>query len=289
MSGERTRGRHARVTITSQPLWRVRLAREAPRYLVCAASVAGLAASARFAIAPPRVTGATPTATAGDRQDLAAQGFAVLFVRRYLSWSAARPAGAESPLSNFAGSLEPDAGFVAPARGEQHVEWAEVVQSRTPAAGEHVYTIAAQTDSAGLLYLSVAVTRDAHGALSLAGYPSFVGAPSNAPAGSPPRLREVADRALTTVVTRALRNYLADLPGELAADLTSDARVSLPSLSLVLDRVASTRWEPDGMSLDAVVETHDGRGAQYVLAYELDVALRQGRWEVSAIQTDPTS
>ena len=41
------------VTITSRALWRIRLARELPRYLLCGASLAGLAASARFAIAPP--------------------------------------------------------------------------------------------------------------------------------------------------------------------------------------------------------------------------------------------
>jgi hypothetical protein len=41
--------------------------------------------------------------------------------------------------------------------------------------------------------------------------------------------------------------------------------------------------------VQAVVQAHDGRGARYVLSYELDVALSQGRWEVSAIQTDPTA
>ena len=35
--------------------------------------------------------------------------------------------------------------------------WAEVVQAREPRPDEHVYTVAAQTDTAGLLYLTVAV------------------------------------------------------------------------------------------------------------------------------------
>ena len=37
----------------------------------------------------------------------------------------------------------------------------------------------------------------------------------------------------------------------------------------------------------AAVQAQDGRGAQYTLAYELDVARAQGRWEVSAVQMDP--
>ena len=45
-------GSHVR--ITTHALWRLRVAREAPRYLICGMSVAGLIASARFAIAPPR-------------------------------------------------------------------------------------------------------------------------------------------------------------------------------------------------------------------------------------------
>ena len=40
--------------IVTRPLWRIRVAREGPRYLLYAVSLAGLAASARFAILPPR-------------------------------------------------------------------------------------------------------------------------------------------------------------------------------------------------------------------------------------------
>ena len=45
---------NAQVRIGTRPLWRIRLAREWPRYLLSALAVAGLAASARFAIDPPR-------------------------------------------------------------------------------------------------------------------------------------------------------------------------------------------------------------------------------------------
>jgi hypothetical protein len=142
-------------------------------------------------------------------------------------------------------------------------------------------------DAAGLLYLTVGVARRANGSLALAGYPAFVGAPATGPAQPPARVRGVGDPALATVVERALRNYLAASPGELAADLTRGARVSLPDLTLTLQSVAHLNWSPDGHSVVAVVQADDGRGVQYTLAYEVDVSVAEGRWEVSAVQMDP--
>ena len=53
MAREQTR---PTVTIATRALWRIRLVHELPRYLLCTLSLVGLAASARFAIAPPRPT-----------------------------------------------------------------------------------------------------------------------------------------------------------------------------------------------------------------------------------------
>jgi len=55
------------------PMWRVRLARELPRRLVSVVAVAGLVASARYALAPPRPAAApvAPAATQADRALLA--------------------------------------------------------------------------------------------------------------------------------------------------------------------------------------------------------------------------
>jgi Conjugative transposon protein TcpC len=275
------------VTIATHPLWQIRLAHELPRYLLYALCVAGLAASARFAIAPPRaVPAAAPSAPSGP--DLAAEGYASLFARRYLTWDAAEPEANRRALASLLGSgVEAGAGLRLPPTGEQHVEWVEVVQQREPLPREHVYTVAAQTDAAGLLYLTVAVVRRADGSLALAGYPAFVGAPATGPAQAPARVREVGDPALATVVERALRNYLAASPDELAADLTRGARVSLPDLTLTLQSVAHLNWSPDGHSVVAVVQADDGRGVQYTLDYELDVRVAEGRWEVSAVQMDP--
>ena len=46
-------------------------------------------------------------------------------------------------------------------------------------------------------------------------------------------------------------------------------------------------WAPEGSSVLATVQAQDARGVRYTLAYELDVAREQGRWEVSAVQMDP--
>jgi hypothetical protein len=167
------------------------------------------------------------------------------------------------------------------------VEWAEVVQQREPLSGEHVYTLAAQTDTWGLVYVTVPVLRGADGRLRLAGYPAIVGPPASAPARAPAQSREVTDAGLATVVQRALRNYLADSATELAADLTAGAAVSFPTQPLALLAVQRLDWSSDRRSVVATVQARDARGAQFTLSYELDVVQVAGRWEVSAVQVNP--
>jgi hypothetical protein len=278
------------VQIRTRPLWQIRLARELPRYLLCALSVAGLAASARFAIAPPRPPASGPAPRVSAPVDLAAEGYAALFARRYLTWNAAEPEASRRALEPFTGSgLEPAAGLRLPASGQQRVEWAEVVQGREPAPDQHLYTVAAQTDAGGLEYLTVGVAREPDGSLQLSGYPAFVGAPATSAAQPASRLREVQEPALQTVVERALRNYLAGSESELAADLTAGARVSLPRLGLSLQTLQHLAWAPGAGAVLAVVQAAGGDGEQYTLAYELDVAHVQGRWEIAAVQMDPDS
>jgi hypothetical protein len=278
------------VSIVARPLWRIRLARAAPRYLLYAVCVAGLAASARFAIAPPRARQAAVRTPSPPGDDRAAEGYASLFARHYLTWDAARPQASAQALAPMTGTaIDTGAGLSLPPTGTQSVLWCEVVQARELDGGGHVYTVAAQTDTSGLVYLTVGVARTADGALSLIGYPAFVGPPAAGPAQSPGRLREVSDASLATVVERGLRNYLAASPGELAADLTTWARVAVPSVALTLDSVQRLSWTADRSSVLATVEAEDARRARYTLAYELDVSQIAGRWEISAIQTDPDS
>jgi hypothetical protein len=271
-------------------MWRIRLAHELPRYLLQGLALAGLLASARFAIAPPRPSIVRPATSSAELPDPAAEGFASLFARLYLSWDSSDPEAHATALAPFVGSsMEAGAGLQPPTSGAQQAQWTEVVQAREPARNEHVYTVAVQTSPGGLLYLSVSVVREADGKLALAGYPAFVGAPAFTAAAPATRPHEVEDPALRTVITRALRNYLGRSETELAADLTAAAQISLPDQTLTLQSVQSLDWCTVGRAVLAVVQVHDERGVQYTLGYELDVVADAGRWEISAIQTDPDS
>jgi Conjugative transposon protein TcpC len=276
------------VTVVARPIWRLRLVSALPRYLIYATCAAGLLASARFAIAPPRLHPHATLAPAAYPRDAAAEGYAALFARRYLTWDATQPQVSEQLLAPMTGpGIEAGAGLSLPATGDEHVLWAEVVQARRLRQGSHLYTVAAQTDTAGLLYLAVGVVRAADGALALDGYPAFVGAPTAGAAEGAEQTREVTDTALATVVERALRNYLAASAGELAADLSDGARVAVPQAGLALDSVQRLGWAQDMRSLLAVVHAHDARDTGYTLGYEVDVARVGRRWEVAAIETDP--
>ncbi len=184
--------------------------------------------------------------------------------------------------------LAEDAGLVLPASGAQHVEWAEVVQARRLGPGAHLYTVAAQTDTAGLLYLTVNVIRRANGSLSLFGYPALVGGPAQEPPKPIESGKAVTDPALVAVLRRGLRNYLAASPEELDADLSHGAQVAVPTLALTLERVQELVWSTAGRSVLAVVQVGDARGVRYTLGYEVNVVNVAGRWEVSALEVSPT-
>lgn len=281
----------ATVTVRSHPLWRMRLARRLPRLLVHALAIAGLLASARFAIAPPRPGLPAGAERSAPAPDLAAEGFASLFARAYLTWSAGDPEAHSRALERFSGSaLESEAGMRPPQTGSERVLWEQVVQERRLGASERVYAIAADTEPGGLVYLAVPVLRQRGGALALAGYPAFVGPPTSTEAA--PAVgegEEVQDEALSTMIARALRNYLTPAPAELAADLTPGAKVSTPRLGLTLQGIQSLVWAPGGGAVIAVLAASDAGGAQYTLAYEVDVQRSAGRWEISAIEMDPSS
>jgi hypothetical protein len=49
------------------------------------------------------------------------------------------------------------------------------------------------------------------------------------------------------------------------------------------------QWAPRGGSVLASVEAGDRDGVIYALRYELDVRRVDERWEIAAIQTDPTT
>lgn len=271
------------VSVTARALWRLRLRREAPRLLLQAVAACGLLASARYAIDPPAPVLAPARAGSVAQPDRGAEAFAALFARRYLTWDSSDPEAHRRALAPYAGQLEAEAGFQPPPSGSQQVLWTQVVRAQAGAGGQR-FTVAAQTDASGLVYLSVGVRRLAGEALALSGYPAFVGPPPIAPAAAAPSMSEATGAALGTVVARALRNYLAGQASELAADLAPGAQVSPPAQPLALESLDALEWLREGSSLYALVHAGDRAGGRYALAYRLGVADAAGRWEIDAIE-----
>jgi hypothetical protein len=266
----------------------LRLCAGITRWVLYAVAASGALASARFAIAPPDPAIERPPVVAS--RDAAAEGFASVFAMRYLTFDGARPERRQTQLAAFAGhNLDPDLGLHTAPGDKQRALWAQVVQSRPGLGPAREYTVAVQTDRSGLLYLSVGVARDPDRSLQLDGYPALVGAPASTGARAGLRMRQVDDRAVRSVCQRALRNYLAGAADDLDADLTPAARVAIPTLRLSLQRLDELDWEPSGASVLATVQAADAHGATYTLRYELDVVRAGARWEVAALQTDPTT
>jgi conjugative transposon protein TcpC len=263
----------------------LRLRALAPRIafygLVGILAVAGL----RAALAPAEEPVAAPRVES-QASDLGAESFAEAFARTYLTWQADGEDERERLLAPFLPStLDADAGLAPPEDGEQEVEWTAVAGSHAERS-RTIVTVAAETSN-GTLHLSVPVGRDPRGFLYVAGYPALVGPP--AVNRRPPRADEdeVEDRKLAAVVERALTNYLARARGNLLADLTPDAVVSLPVQALRVASVDEVTWVRPNRRTAVVLEAEDERGGSWTLRYELEVRKRD-RWYVRSLQVDPT-
>lgn len=275
----------ARVTIESRRLWSLRVSLAATRWLLYAAALAGIAATARNAIAPAAAAPAVsrPAApVAGDAA--AAQWFALRFARAYLGWSGDL-GGHEAALVPFlAAGTSPDAGLAPAPHTAEAVGWDAIADARPGAAGATEYTVAVGTASGAVRYLALAVGDGARGPRLLR-YPALVGAPVTGAAASldGAALPALAEPALAAVLDRALRNYLAASAENLAADLAPGAMVApvAPGLSLrtvVRLAVAGPR------DVLATVVAADATGTTYTLAYEIAVSQLGGRWEITQIE-----
>ncbi|HEY5198842.1 MAG TPA: conjugal transfer protein [Solirubrobacteraceae bacterium] len=276
-----------RVRLETRAFWRVRASASVTRWVLYATAAVGIIATARLAIAPPRPPAARPAPVAVP--DTGAEGFATLFARRYMTWSAASPTAHADGLTAFVNAAtDPDLGLGQPARGSQRVVWAGIVQAGIGGPGDHLYTVALDTGAAVLTYLSVDVVRAADGALRLGRYPALVGPPATTPATALDGggVGAVSDPSLSAVVGRGLRNYLAGSRANLAADLSPGTVVSPPPEALEVDQIEQLRVERDGDVLATLV-AHDADGTSFTLTYELDVVRSAGRWLIAAIQTDP--
>lgn len=255
---------------------RARYAAATPRYLATAVLAIFFLLGVRSCFFAPGSSDATLSAPVSA--DAPSEDYALQFARAYLTYDAAHPGRRVQALAPYVGdSLPSGAGFT-PRRGSQEVLWAQVASDQRALVGGRVITVAAALSTRRLpVYLAVTVRHDPGHRVELGGYPSFVGAPAIAAQATSPQLDPVSDPALAEVVDRVLRHYLDCAADDLAADLSTDAEVTLPTQKLRLQSVDQLGWLA-GSGSRAVLATltaSDSTGATYTLAYELGIAYRE--------------
>lgn len=278
----------ARVEPGWQSLRRARLGALAPRHLATAVLLLFLALGIRATFFPAAT--AAPPAPQPAAADAPSEDFALQFARAYLSYNATDPAARERALAPFlSADLATGAGFT-PSSGSRQVLWAEVASDQPALAGGRVITVAAAVSGLRApLYLAVTVRHEPGQPLSLVGYPALIGAPAIDTAATPPPRTAVTDAAVTQVVDRVLRNYLAAAAPNLRADLTANADVTLPTVRLRVAEVTQIAWVAGAGSgaVLATVTATDAAGNAYTLTYELGIAYRE-RPYVDFIEVVPT-
>jgi len=187
------------------------------------------------------------------------------------------------------------AGFTPPNAGSQSVTWAEIAQVQRPLFGGVIFTVAVQLDTArSPIYLSVPIGREVGGAISLRGYPSFVGPPlESAPTPESASREPVADAEVSRLVERALTNYLAGDAEDFSADLAQAAAITLPANALELTGVQELVWvgRAGAGAVLATVSANDPRGGRYTLRYEVGLRSVEGGdpriapgWRITYVQ-----
>jgi hypothetical protein len=235
-------------------------------------------------LAPDAAT--EPPLAAGAAADAPSEDLALRFARAYLAYDAADPSARTEALAPY---IQGGAGFSAD-HGAREVLWEDVASDQPALQGGQVVTVAAQTsNSPAPIFLAVTVRHDPGRPLSVVGYPAVVGAPAIDAQPAEPARDPVTDPEVTQVVERVLRNYLAGSPPDLRADLTDDAQVTLPTVSLHARRVGPVDWisGPGSGAVLATVLAYDDGGDTWTLTYELGIARRE-RPYVDFIEVVPT-
>lgn len=285
-AGAGTRLGGTRAVLGSESVWGTRLRVAGPRYLAIGVMVVLLILGLRTLLSPPASRTVVPRSSA----DAPSEDFALQFARAYLTYDARRPQARTDWLARFLpAGLDRDGGVFVNS-GSQRVLWEDVASDQPAVIDGRVITVAAGVSTQREpLYLAVTVRHPSGGPVSLAGYPSFVGAPfvSREAAGS--SYAEVTEPAVTQVVTRVLQNYLAGSVVNLKADLTNDAVVTLPTVRLRVQSVDSIGWVGGRLSqaVVATVTATDPSGTSYTLTYEVGLAYRE-RPYVNFIGVIPT-
>lgn len=221
--------------------------------------------------------------------DPGAQDLARQYAQAFLSFDASDPQRRADHLQALTMSGDVAAEVFRPGTGSRTITDTSIVQATRHTGGGIRYVVAASSHGGPRIYLAVTVGRDTDGRLAVVGAPAIVGGPILAKAAQGGVGRQVGDPAVLAVTERALGNYLAGSTDNLAADVATDAVISVPDIPVRLVRVLAQQTEPGARSavvVTALVQGPDGEQLQ--LAYELLLAQEGGRWVVGAINDDPT-
>jgi hypothetical protein len=264
---------------------RSRLLARVPRHLATAALALLACLGLRGLLLAPDAS--TPALRPPASADAPSEDLALRFARAYLAYDAADPSARAAALAPYVQGG--DAGFAAD-HGSREVLWEDVASEQPALQGGRVVTVAAGvSDQPAPIFLAVTVRHDPGRPLSVVGYPALVGAPAIDARPAEPAREAVTEPEVAQVVERVLRNYLAGSARDLRADLTGDAQVTLPTLSLKVERVGPIDWVagPGSGAVLATAVAEDAEGATWTLAYELGIA-RHERPYVDFIEVVPT-
>jgi hypothetical protein len=288
MSASPAGGTHPGVEEFRRTVRRSRLLARLPRHLATAALAILVCLGLRSLLLSPAAT-ATQTRPAAS-VDAPSEDLALRFARAYLTYDAADPGARTEALAPYLpGADSAGAGFT-PEHGSREVTWEDVASDQPALQGGRVVTVAAQTSGfPAPLFLAVTVRHDPGRPLSIAGYPAIVGAPAVDTHPSEAARSTVEDPAVIQVVERVLRNYLAGSAADLRADLTGEAQVTLPTVSLRTGHVGPIDWVsgPGSGAVLATVVATDEEGATWTLTYELGIAWHE-RPYVDFVEVVPT-
>ncbi|MFD4975124.1 conjugal transfer protein [Streptomyces sp. NPDC058424] len=216
---------------------------------------------------------------------------------------AAQPrADATSAQARLAQLLAPDIDLPNPAADAQpKLESVTAVRSAQRDAGDWAVTVAAQYADGRVRYFVVPVATDASGSsFSVTGAPGVVAGPARAEvAKSPYGVAVPPGGDLSSAVGKFLGEYLTgagEVDRYLAPGVTLSPVSPAPYRAVTVQQVlaveqaaAAEQVPADGTAVRvlAQVEARGGAG-RWPLAYEIELKARSGRWEVAALEREPS-
>lgn len=222
-------------------------------------------------------------------------GYAQLFLHTWLRSSTKDEASVQA---RHAQSMAPGVDLPEPAADAQAApEVVTAVRTAQRAYGVWSVTVAVQYADASVLHYAVPVATDRTGAsFTVTGAPGVVAGPARTEVSTSPYRVSVPEGDLSAAVGEFLTAYLTGA-GEVDRYLAPRVKllpvspppyraVTVRQISAVEEAAAAVTVPADGTKARvlAQVEAH-GKDGRWPLAYELILAARSGRWEITALGT----